>query len=408
MAMNDQKPAGSADNQPPSRHWYNPAAEFDVTGGSARSARSGSARERLRRRREAQRIDMSLPRPSWSWAVILGAVVGIIGIIALIAIVSSASEGAAQPSAAKPPPQSLAALTPAALGPAASAATLPGAYSIAQIPQWNGKDRVNILLMGLDKRPGEIGTGFRTDTLILLSLNPSTKTIGMLSIPRDLHVAIPDQTTLQPINTIYVQGELLRPGGGPKYTAQIVQYNFGIPIHYPIAVSFDAVIELVNAVGGVEIDVLQAINDPEYPDMQNGYEPLVIPQGKIKMDGALALKYARTRHQSSDFDRTYRQQQLLLAIRQQALKPEKLPQLVGSAPAIWNAISKNVVTDMSFDQLISLAWAAKDIPLQSIKRGTVDEGYVRATAYNGISVLLPDRAKLPELMERVFGADYNR
>src|SRR5262249_57800763 len=103
--------------------------------------------------------------------------------------------------------------------------------------------------------------------------------------------------------------------------------------------------------------------------------------GTVHMDGQLALKYARTRHQGTDYDRANRQQQVLLAIRQKALKPDLLPQLAGQAPSIWNQVSKGVITDMSLDQMLSLGWYVKDIPASGIKRGTVDDKYLQAIQY---------------------------
>jgi LCP family protein required for cell wall assembly len=127
------------------------------------------------------------------------------------------------------------------------------------VKAWPDKERMTILLMGLDKRPGEVGRGFRADTLILLSLDPETRKIGMLSIPRDVYLPIPNQPDMQPINSVYVLGELRRPGDGPRLTAETLSYNFGMPIDHFVVVSFETVIKLVDAIGGVDIDVAQAI-----------------------------------------------------------------------------------------------------------------------------------------------------
>jgi LCP family protein required for cell wall assembly len=264
------------------------------------------------------------------------------------------------------------------------------------------------LIMGIDKRPGEVGTGFNTDTLILASINPVTKSIGMLSVPRDIVVPLPGQETMQHINTAYAIGELQQPGNGPKFAMQTVQYNFGMPVNSYIVLSFDAVTSFVDDIGGVDIDVTTTINDPEYPDMNNGFDPLYIPAGRIHMDGKLALKYARTRHQDTDFERTRRQQQVIMAVRQKALTPEVLTQLAGQAPTIWNQVSKGVLTNISFDQAVSLGLYVKDIPTASIQRATVEDKYVQAVQYNGDSVLTPNRTVIGQLMAQVFGPDYNK
>jgi polyisoprenyl-teichoic acid--peptidoglycan teichoic acid transferase len=383
--------------QPPTRrkassrpHWYNQATQGDTDHTS--TSRRGKARERAMRRRE-QTPGKALPTVNWSWGIIAAAIAGVIGVISLIMLVAAS----AQP---KPTPTvTLAAYT---------GKTVTPPTPTLNIRAWDGKQRFTVLVLGLDKRPGEIGTGFRTDTMILLSIDPATKTIGMLSIPRDLYVPIPGESDMQKINSAYVLGELRQPGNGPKVVAQTIQYNFGIPVNRYVVVSFDAVIGLVDAVGGIDLNVPQAIDDPEYPDMNFGFDPLYIPTGMVHMDGQLALKYARTRHTGTDYDRANRQQQVIMAIRQKALKGDVLPQLVGQAPALWDKLSKGVITDFTFDQALSLGWYLKDIPVGSIKRATIEDKYIQATQYNGETVLTPNRAKIGELMIQVFGADYSR
>jgi polyisoprenyl-teichoic acid--peptidoglycan teichoic acid transferase len=343
--------------------------------------------------RRRQGLSRSLPAVTWSWGVIAAAVVGIIGVISLIMLAATS---------AQPNP------TPTRTLPVMAGKTQPPPTPTVNIPAFDGKQRLTVLVLGLDKRPGEIGTGFRTDTMILLSVDPATRSIGMLSIPRDLYVPIPGQSDMQRINSAYVLGELNRPGGGPKLAMDTIQYNFGIPIHHYVVVSFDAVIGMVDAVGGIDVNVPETIDDPEYPDMNYGFDPLYIQAGPVHMDGQLALKYARTRHQGTDYDRAARQQQVLLALRQKAVKPEVLGNLVGQAGALWDRLSKGVITDFTFDQALSLGWYLKDIPAGSIKRGTVEDTYIQATQYNGETVLTVNRASIGELMSQLFGPDYSR
>ncbi|MEP7289794.1 MAG: LCP family protein [Chloroflexota bacterium] len=371
---------------PPTPHWASPIPQPEDPDPSLE--RRGRTRERIRRRQ----AEKELPTFNWTWLVVALAVIGVIGVIALIAL-STTHQQPGNSATATPPP------------------TVSGTNSAVALPvnihAWDGKQRFSILIMGIDKRPGETGTGFRTDTLILVSIDSITKKVGMLSIPRDLYMPLPNQTDMQPINTVYVMGELQKPGGGPALVMQAIQYNLGIPVNSYVVVSFDTVIGLVDAIGGIDINVPQAIDDPEYPDMYYGFDPLYIPPGLNHMDGKLALKFARTRHQGSDYDRANRQQQVVLAIRQKALTPDELPQLAVKAPDIWNQISKGVITDMSFDQLLSLGWYAKDIPAANIQRGTIDEKYVQAVPYNNTVAIVPNRSTIGQLMTQVFGADYN-
>lgn len=281
------------------------------------------------------------------------------------------------------------------------------------IQPWDGQQRFTMLVMGIDKRPGESGTAFRTDTLIIVSIDPVTHSIGMLSVPRDLYVSIPPNTVvgnsygLQRVNAAYVIGESVKPGYGPQLTMQTVQYNLGIRINDYVVVDFNAVVEAVNAVNGIDIDVPAAISDPAYPNMNYGYDPLYIPAGHIHMDGNLALKYARTRHQSSDLDRARRQQQVITAIRDKILSVDMVPRLVAQAPLLWSQFSSDVHTDLTLDQLLRLGLYVKDVPKSNIHQGVIDYSYVTSQMWQGMAILVPNRAAIGPLMVQVFGANYN-
>jgi polyisoprenyl-teichoic acid--peptidoglycan teichoic acid transferase len=381
-------------------HWYHPAikAEAPRTEQATPKIARPSARERMRRRQE----DRRLPKPEWTWGIIGLAILGVVGLVALFNLVTAAP---AAPDLALPTS-------------VASQLATPGDSVVAAAPvptvvvkPFDGKSRLTVLIMGLDKRPMERGTTFRADSLILLSLDPSTGDIGMLSIPRDLRVPIPlpNLTEMQPINTAYVHGELSRPGYGPQLTLETVQYNLGIPIQHYVVLSFDTVIKLVDAVGGIDIDVATEIIDEQFPDLNTyGYDPLYIPAGRIHMDGLLALKYARTRHQTNDYDRAARQQQVILALRQRATKPEVLVGLLPQIPAIWESIRQGVITDLSFEELLSIGWFVKDLPETNLKRGLLADKYLLAVNQNGDTLLTINRNNIIELMTNVFGPNYNR
>ncbi|MHB8626609.1 MAG: LCP family protein [Aggregatilineales bacterium] len=281
------------------------------------------------------------------------------------------------------------------------------------IQPWDGKQRFTVLLMGIDKRPGESGTAFRTDTLIVMSLDPATHTAGMLSVPRDLFISIPPNTVvgtgygLQRINAAYAIGELVKPGSGPQLEMQTVQYNLGMRINAYVVVDFQAVVAIVNAVGGIDVDVPYTINDPAYPNMNDGYDPLYIPAGHVHMDGDLALKYARSRHQTDDLDRAKRQQQIIQTIRSKILGLNMAPQLLAQSPTLWSELSADVHTDLTLDQLLQLAVYAKDIPIGSIRQAVIDWSYVKSQVYQGMDILVPDRALIGPLLTQTFGANYN-
>ncbi len=276
------------------------------------------------------------------------------------------------------------------------------------IQPWDGKGRFTLLLMGVDKRPSELLDNSRTDVMIVLSLDPASHTAGMLSIPRDLYVPIPGEADMQRINSAYEIGELKAAGTGPALAMQTIQYNFGIHVNSYVIFTFDAVTAVIDAVGGVDLNVPQAINDDQFPDMNYGFDPLHIPAGNVHMDGAMALKYARTRHGDSDFERTHRQQDVILAVRDKVVHLNMLPQLAQQAPGLWSQLQTSFFTDLTLDKMLSLAVYARDIPPGSIHHATLEGQNVRVIQWQGDTVLTPDRNKLTQLMTAVFGDNYTR
>jgi len=271
-----------------------------------------------------------------------------------------------------------------------------------EYPRWNGRERVNILVLGIDQRPGEKGP-WRTDTMIVVSVDPLSKSAGLLSIPRDLWVELPGYG-MERINTAYVMGDLNKcPGGGPALAKKTVQYNLGEPIHYYLRVNFVAFQQIVDLIGGVDLYVEREINDPFYPDMNYGYEPLRIPAGWQHMDGTLALKYARTRHAGSDFDRMHRQQQVMLAVRDKVMNLGLLPKLLPRAPEIAKALGGSIQTDLTLDQLVRLAQLGSEIDRAHIRTASIDETMTNGwTTPQGAHVLIPDRTRMSALHNLIF------
>lgn len=277
------------------------------------------------------------------------------------------------------------------------------------IQPWNGTSRLNVLVMGIDRRPGETGLGYRSDTMMLVSFNPKTQQIGILSIPRDLYVQIPGYSARQRINTALSLGELQREGNGPMLAMQTVQLNFGIGVNAYVVADFSALIKVVDAIGGIDVDVPAPITDNEFPDMNFGYDPLILSAGMQHLDGYTAQKYARTRHGDSDFDRATRQQQVLYAIRDRILNADLLPQLIVQAPSLYGSISKNVYTGFSLEEMIQLGLWLKDLPSENIHTGVMDQHYVYDfMTPDGAAVLMPYTSALPTLLAQVFGSDYTQ
>jgi len=271
------------------------------------------------------------------------------------------------------------------------------------LPRWEGTERVNVLVMGIDQREQEQGP-WRTDTILVLTIDPITMSGGMLSIPRDLWVPIPGYEEGR-INTAHYLGELYDyPGGGPALAVKTVQYNLGVPIHHYARVNFTAFEKLIDVIGGIDVYVEEEITDAMYPDEGYGYDPLYISAGWQHFNGEMALKYARTRHSAGgDFDRAKRQQQVLLAIFKQVTRADKMPQLASRAPELWRTLQGSVVTDLTLDEIIALAQLASEVDSESIRYGVVDEHYTQFWGTpDGQQVLIPLRDRIRELRDYIF------
>jgi LCP family protein required for cell wall assembly len=284
--------------------------------------------------------------------------------------------------------------------------------SLSMPRPWNGKERVNILVMGIDQREGEQDTAYRTDTMIVLTLDPVTMHAGMLSIPRDLWVPIPGYDNGR-INTANFLGDAYNyPGGGPALARKTVEQVLGVPINFYARVNFTAFEELVDNIGGITVDVPEDIYDPDYPTEDYGTEVFSISKGTHTMDGATALKFARTRHSltNGDFDRARNQQLVLLAVKQKVSDPQVFLQLLSNAPQLIQKLSASVKTDLTFDQIQQLAALAQKVDSQNIQTAVLDQNYTEsATTLTNPpqEVEVPLRAKIAELRETFFSTPVN-
>jgi LCP family protein required for cell wall assembly len=370
-------------------------------------ARESAARDRVRRRRVRSRRG-----GEWAWVVIAGAMLGIVVVLSMglsLLIRAAQEQREVIPTAAAVLPTPLDARTSfGAASVRGENLVLADGRSFALTP-WNGTSRFTVLVMGLDRRPGENGLAFRTDTIMVVSIDPANSSVGILSIPRDLYVEIPGYSQLQRINTSMVLGELRQPDFGPQLAMQTVQYNLGIRVHDFVAVDFQAFIRFIDAIGGLEMEIPYNISDPLFPDMNYGYDPFYIRAGKQVLDGSTALKYARTRHGDSDFLRAQRQQLVIYAVRDRLLDANRLPELIIQSPSLWAALQNGVYTGLTLDQVIQLGLFLKDVPPENIHTGVINEAYtVGYTTPQGSQVLVPDRARLGQLMLEVFGETYSQ
>jgi LCP family protein required for cell wall assembly len=253
------------------------------------------------------------------------------------------------------------------------------------LPMWRGTDRVNILVMGIDQRPGSALPG-RADVIMIASVDPVEREVALLSIARDLWVEIPGHGENR-INSAYFYGEFDgTEEAGPGLMKRTIEHNFGVAIDYYGALDFECFKQIVDILGGITVDVPEAISDDRYPDDSYGYMRIYIPAGSQHMNGETALQYVRARHETSDFSRMRRQQQVILAIREKALRLDIIFSLPELLPAFRDAFS----TDLPGQDLLALANLATRIDLEDIQLRVIDESMtIPYIAADGAQVLLP-------------------
>ncbi len=274
---------------------------------------------------------------------------------------------------------------------------------------WDDPRQIRILLLGIDQRSGTNDNEqyFRTDTMMVVNIDPVTKQIGVLSIPRDLWVDIPDGGLAARINTANARGDSGGyPGGGPALAAATIQDQLGLRTDYFIRINFDvftAVVDLLSP-GGVEICVKEVIDDPDYPDAGFGTIPVRFDPGCQMLDAEHLLQYARTRAtQGADFDRARRQQEVLKAMQAEVASLEGITNLVAQAPSLYDELKDSVVTNMPLDQIIRLGLLIREIPTDNIHTGVIDNLYVQlGTTDTGDQILIPNYNAIRLLVDQVF------
>jgi len=277
-------------------------------------------------------------------------------------------------------------------------------------PPWDGASRVTILIIGLDYRDWEADQGApRSDTMLLLTIDPVTKTAGMLSVPRDMWVNIPG-FSYSKINNAYAFGEgYSLPGGGPGLAMKTVESFLGIPIQYYARVDFQTFEKMVDTIGGICIDVpYEIIIDPLGP-----HNTATLEAGYECINGSEALAYARARDVSQgvlggDVERAQHQQQVLLAIRDKVLAPGNFLNLMSQALALYNELSGGIDTNLSLNDAKQLAMLAKDIRLEDIQKGVIDYTMMQDGFYDldgqQLAILRPYPDKIRELVDKIFGS----
>jgi len=259
-----------------------------------------------------------------------------------------------------------------------------------------GGGRVNVLLMGLDTRKGDREDGTRSDTMIVVSIDQGSKSASMLSIPRDLWVEIPGHGNNR-INASYYFGDRDKPGsGGPPLAKATVSKLLGLSVDYFVQVDFEGFRQIINAIGGVTLDVKKPLVDNEFPTEDFGIKRIYIPAGVQHMDGPTALEYARSRHADSDLGRNQRQQAVLLAVREQGVN-------LGAVTnnQLQTALQGAIKTDLQAGDILGLVQTGIGMNKDNIRNYSIDANLTRQANVEGNDVLLPNREGIRGLVQQM-------
>ena len=274
--------------------------------------------------------------------------------------------------------------------------------------------RINILLLG---RAGEGKPGSNlTDTIMITSINTETMQAGLLSLPRDLYVEIPDTDYYTKINSVYQYG--LDNDEGSKPIQKTVEKITGLDINYFMILDFDGFEKIIDDIGGINIFVERDIYDPAYPGPNYSYETFEIKKGLHTLDGATALKYVRERHDDpeGDFGRAKRQQQTIQAVKNKVFSLKTFLN-VFTLNRLLNTMADNLKTNVRLSEIEQFIELSKKVDSQNISNVVVDawksDSLLKVShVYYGDTrafILVPrigNYSEIQELAENLFNTDF--
>ncbi|NJO04289.1 MAG: LCP family protein [Chloroflexaceae bacterium] len=283
----------------------------------------------------------------------------------------------------------------ATTAPVDAAAAAAAAEEQADVPRTT-LEPFNILLLGVETVDDPYSAP-RSDTLILVHVDPQEKWASMLSIPRDSVVQIP-YLGQQKINVAYPYGYLNaeeiygagadRAAAGGTLAAETVENFLGVQVDHIAQVDFRGFERTIDIMGGLQIDIPKPVIDPEYPTENFGFERIYIPAGLQVLDGAMTLRYARSRHSSSDFDRSCRQQRVLRAMLRQAREQNLLDQ-VSKLPELVENLERSVSTTLPVSDLgvlYGLAELGQSLSSDRIIQMSIHPSNVRVISEQGSDI----------------------
>jgi len=270
------------------------------------------------------------------------------------------------------------------------------------------RDRVNILLLGMGGKSHE--GGYLTDTIMLASLEFSTKKVALISIPRDL--SIPDgEGGLRKINNINAYAEAEQEGSGGIEASKEISKLLDMPIDYYARIDFSGFAKIIDDLGGVRVEVARTFDDYKYPVRgkeeaevyEDRFEYLHFDKGWNQFDGSLALKYARSRHgtngEASDFARARRQQQIIKAVKEKAMSSEMLKPSV--ITEVVRDLKDHVSTNIGAWEAARFISQFRDVKVDDLITEVLDNStdglLVDMIAESGAYILVPSTGNFSEI-----------
>lgn len=248
--------------------------------------------------------------------------------------------------------------------------------------------QINIMLLGSDQRPYE--SGLRTDTIILLTLNPTAGTASLTSFPRDLYVNIPGYT-VERINTAYGYG-------GFEMLALTMEYNFGVRPDYFVLINLWSFVEVIDSLGGIDVEI-----GKDLCDHRDDHGTYCVQAGTQHMHGETTLWYVRSRYSTNDVDRNRRQQEVVTGLFSKLLSLDGLTR----ADELFDIYKANVTTNMSYKKMAELIpLAAQLSDFSRIHHYYIGfEHVIPWVNYYGAQVLLPVRESVLDVMKQALNSN---
>lgn len=329
------------------------------------------------------------------------------GLVVVVLVAGLVARAWAQRSPHAPNPVQAygAAPTPTVDVPAFLTALPPLTFGEATPQPWDATQPFYILLLGVDDRPWVSNWGPpRSDTMLVVAYHPESQYVGVLSLPRDLKVDVPEWPAYpQKLNMAFAAGFAQGgPHAGARYALRVVNDLLGMDIHHYAVVNFAAFIAAVDALDGVKVDVEQPLVIQVYDTQTGTSRPVRLKPGRQTLNGAMTLGYVRFRSDAQgDFGRMARQQQVLWGVYERLREPGTWGRLLPQLPTLYNQLREGLWTNLPLSDAVALGWQIRQVPPTHFRAAVVTQQEAPAQLINGVYVLIPQPEALHALRDTV-------